>query len=152
MGAYILSYWQILKVLSRHLSMFLAHLSNSVYGSFIPRRYNFLQLKKLVVQSLVSLSGVGIDAKILDLLVSCNFLLYLKINKPSFRAYPSGFFHKLRMLSILAYVGSARDTTSPWYDGNTDTTSAVNTWKDHHSNTCSGATRYSSSQQVHFNI
>lgn len=44
----MLSYWQILKVLANHFSMFLARLSNDVYGSFIPKRYNSsLQLGKL---------------------------------------------------------------------------------------------------------
>lgn len=61
---------------------------------------------------------------------------------PNLRTYPSGLSH----MSILVHAGSARDATTPWYDSDTNTTAAVNTWEDHHSNACGGATRYPSSQ------
>lgn len=141
--------------------------SNSVSGSFIPRYVSSIQSGKInsldagkPYQWEHKRKNTGSTCILRRRMWSFCFLLYWKKKKNTktkqqlqgaslcfcvvFWCVCS--FISLHMLSILVCVGDARDSAPSWYDSNTNTTTAVNTWKDHHSNTSSGAARYSSSQ------
>lgn len=98
--------------------MFLARLSNGVYGSIIPKRYNSsLQLGKLK-HTWKNVQGI----------------------------FQRVFFPEVYLCSPVWRAGGAGDPAAPRDDGDPDPAAAACPGQGHHPNTCGGAARYSASQ------